>query len=108
MFNNAESDSPVTLAEVFAAAGTGSTNTSASVVYLYDKEKSPVACAFLEPLTDEEKEKYDTMFNGEQQDDADAAAEQPAMGGGNGVGSVAFLPIFAASSIMTCALLFLW
>ena len=93
------------------APGTGSTNTSAPVVYLYDKEKSPVACAFLEPLTDEEKEKYDTMFNGEQQDDADhAAAEQPAMdgGGGNGAGSVAFLPKFAVSSIMTCVLLFLW
>ena len=110
MFNDAESDSPVTLAEFFAAAGTGSTNSSASVVYLYDKEKSPVACAFLDPLTDEEKEKYDTMFNGEQQDDADAAAEQPAMGGGggNGAGSVVFLPKFSVSSIMTCALLFLW
>jgi hypothetical protein len=109
MIDNAESDSPVTLDEFFAAA-TGFTNTSASVVYLYDKEKSPVACAFLEPLTDEEKEKYDMMFNGEQQDNADAAAEQPAMGdgGGNGAGSVAFLPMFAVSSIMTCALLFLW
>ncbi len=82
----------------------------APVVYLYDKEKLPFACAFLEPLTDEEKEKYDMMFNGEQQDDADVSAdapEEPVMGGGNGAGSVGVLPKFAVSAIMMCALVLL-
>jgi hypothetical protein len=118
MFDNVESEgSPILLSEVFSMVGATAelidsltNSTYAPVVYLYDKEKLPVACAFLEPLTDEEKEEYDMLFNGEQQDDADISADAPAeavMGGGNGAGSVGALPTIAVSAIMTCALLLL-
>ena len=36
------------------------------VVFFYDAESNHVACAFLELLSDEDKEKYDTILNGEQ------------------------------------------
>lgn len=118
MFNNVErEDSPISLSKVFSMVDAADVAAElidlltdshyAPVVYLYDKEKSPVACAFLNPLTDEEKEEYDILFNGEQQDDADVSAdapEEPVMGGGNGAGSVGVLPGFAVSAIMTCAL----
>ena len=36
------------------------------VVFFYDAKSNHVACVFLELLSDEDKEKYDTIFNGEQ------------------------------------------
>lgn len=115
MFDNVESESsPLSLNEVFSIVDVAAelidlltNSTYAPVVYLYDKEKLPIACAFLEPLTDEEKEKYDMLFSGEKQDDADVSADAPeeaVMGGDNGAGSVAALPTIAVSAIMTCAL----
>ena len=117
-FDNLEiANSPVSLSEVLsmvdAAAGLidSLTNTHfAPVVYLYDQEKVPVACAYLESLTDEEKEELDMFFNGDEEDgqviedegsDPTAAA---AVDVGNGSGSVAFAPKFAISMIMACAL----
>ena len=118
MFDNVESEgSPLSLSEVFSMVDVAGVAAElidlltdshyAPVVYLYDKEKLPVACAFLKPLADEEKEKYDILFNAEQQDDADVSAdapEEPVMGVGNGAGSVGVLPGFAVSAIMTCSL----
>lgn len=91
-------NSPISLAEVVSMlnADPAVTNTSAPVIYLYNKEKVPVACSFLETLTDEEREKFDLMF-----EDAAAAA---AVGDTSGAGSFALLSSFAASAIMTSAL----
>ena len=117
VFDNLESEnSPISLSEVLsmvdAAVGLidSLTNTHfAPVVYLYDKEKIPVACAYLESLTEEEKEIFDTMFNGEEEDaqviedegsDATAAVDI-----GNGSGSAAFAPKFAVSMVTACALI---
>ena len=116
-FDNLESaDSPVSLSEVLSMAGVMMDLLSnahfAPVVYLYDKEKTPVACAYLESLTDEEKEIFDTMFNGEE-DDAQVIESAPSdsaadtVDGGNGSGSVAFAPNFTVGMITACALVLL-
>jgi hypothetical protein len=99
VFSSTESEnSPISLAEVVSMlnADPAVTNTSAPVIYLYNKEKVLVACSFLETLTDEEREKFDLMF-----EDAGAAA---AVGDTSGAGSFALLSSFAASAIMTSVL----
>ena len=55
------------------------------------------------------------LFNGEQQDDADAgegvsadASVGAAMGGGSGVGSITAIPTFAVSTITCVIVLFSW
>jgi len=62
-----------------------------------------------------EKEEYDMLFHGEQQDDADAgegvsadASVGAAMGGGNGVGSITAIPTFAVSATTCVIVLFSW
>lgn len=112
VFEFFESDNPsISMSEVFSyvnvAAGTLETDL-APVVFLYNNENMHVACAFLESPTDDEKEEFDKLFNGEQ-DDTPGAAESlsvdTAGSGGNGSsGSVALLPRVAMGVIMTsCA-----
>ena len=118
-FDNLEiENSPVSLSEVLSMVDAATnlidslTNIHvAPVVYLYDKEKVPVACAYLQSVTDEEKDGFDTMFNGEE-DDVDATEDEgsdetAAVDVGNGSGSAAFAPKFAVSMIMACALVLL-
>jgi hypothetical protein len=108
-FDNVESaNSPVSLSEVLSTNSTDSQ--LAPVVYLYDKEKVPVACAYLEPLSDEEKEELSMILNGDEEDsqiiedegsDATAAAGAVDVAGS---GSVAVVPKLAVSMITACAL----
>ena len=120
-FDNLENEnSPISLSEVLSMADVAAgmmmdllSNTHfAPVVYLYDKEKVPVACAYLESLSDEEKEVLDTIFN-EEEDDADVTESDPsdaaaagAVVGGNGSGGIALnVPKFAVSMITAGALI---
>ena len=120
-FDNLEiENSPISLSEVFsmvdAAAGLIDSlfdTHFAPVVYLYDKEKVPVACAYLESLSDEEKEELSMIFNGDEEDtqvvesDPSDAVAADVVGGGNGSGSAALVPKFAVSVITACALILL-
>ena len=111
-------NSPISLTEVLsmvdaAANLIGLLNKThvTPVVYLYDKEKVPVACAYLESLSDEEKEMFDMIFNGEEIDvhatESAPSGAAAAVDGSNGSGSVALVPKFACSMITACALVFL-
>ena len=114
-FDNLEiENSPISLFEMLSMADAAVglidslTNTHfAPVVYLYDKEKVPVACAYLQSVTHEEKEEFDTMFNGEE-NDADATEDEGSDAAAAvdvaGSGSVAVVPKFAVSMITACAL----
>ena len=121
-FDNVEiENSPIALSEVLsmvdAAAGLMmdllSSAHVAPVVYLYDKEKVPVACAYLESLSDEEKEEFSMILNGDEEDsqliedegsDATAAAGAVDVAGS---GSVAAVPTFVVNMISACALVLL-
>ena len=109
IFDNVQSaNSPIPLSEVLSTNATDSQ--LAPVVYLYDKEKVPVACAYLEPLSDEEKEEFSMIFN-EGEEDAQGIEDEgfatPAVDGGNGSGSVAVVPKLAVSMITAFALVLL-
>ena len=120
LFSSSESgDSPVSLSEVFTmvnvAGGAETLSQLVPVVYLYDKEKMPIACAFLESPTDEQKETFDKLFNEAQDEDnvdssgaSDAAAADVVGGGNNGAGGVALLPQFVMSVIIMTGALVLW
>ena len=111
MFDNMESEnSPISLSEVLSINATDSH--FAPVVYLYDKEKAPVACAYLESLSDEEKERFDMMFSG-MHDDAQIIEDEgsdttaAAVDVGSGSESVPIVPKFAVGMITACALMLL-
>ena len=68
-FDNVESaNSPISLSEVLSTNAKATDSQLAPVVYLYDKERVPVACAYLEPLSDEEKKELSMTLNGEDED----------------------------------------
>ena len=107
-FDNVESaNSPISLSEVLSSNSTDSQEL-APVVYLYDKENVPVACAYLEPLSDEEKEEFDMILNGDEEDAEiieDEGSNAAAAGAVDvaGSGSVAVVTTLALNMITACA-----